>query len=276
VNLPGRRHRDFRPGSANHLHLLAEAKKIAAADRDAYVADPAYEAVPTGPLTAKAYADRRRRDIDPGRAQDQPPGSFPGYTPRPPGRAPTRGASTHHISVVDAAGNAVAVTCTNEQRYGSAVVVPGTGVLLNNQLTDFDGPGSANEPAPGKRPRSSISPVIVVDHGRPALVLGASGGKRIPMGVVTVISNVIDYGMAPALALDVARLDTEQCCTVELEETRIPEADQRELVRRGHTVQARGQYHSQYVPLVQAAGIDPHGRRYAASDPRYQRGAGVP
>jgi len=190
--------------------------------------------------------------------------------------APKESLETTQFSVVDAAGNAVAVTCTNEQRYGSAVVVPGTGVLLNNQLTDFDEPGTANEPAPGKRPRSSISPVIVVDHGRPAVVLGASGGKRIPMGVASVISNVVDYRMTPALAVDAARLDTEQCCTVELEQSRIPEAEQQELTRRGHTIQRRGQYHPQYVPLVQATGIDPHGRRYATSDPRYQRGAGVP
>jgi gamma-glutamyltranspeptidase/glutathione hydrolase len=270
-DLPARRHTDFRPGSANHLHVLAEAKKIAAADRDAYVGDPAFVTVPADRLISKGYADERRGGVDLVRAGDHGAGSFPGVTPRPAGGA-RPGASTHHVSVVDAAGNAVSVTCTVEQRYGSAVVVPGTGILLNNQLTDFDGPGTANEAAPGKRPRSSMSPVIVVDGRRPALVLGAPGGPRIPMGVATVISNVVDFGMAPARAVDAARVEAERCCTIELEDLRVPEREQDELVRRGHTIDRRGEYHPLFVPLVQVAGIGPDGRRFAASDPRYDRG----
>jgi gamma-glutamyltranspeptidase/glutathione hydrolase len=270
-DLPARRHGDFRPGSADHLHVLAEAKKIAAADRDAYVGDPAFVTVPVDRLISKGYADERRGAIDPARAGDHGAGIIPGFTPRPAGGARS-GASTHHISVVDAAGNAVSVTCTVEQRYGSAVVVPGTGILLNNQLTDFDGPGAANEPAPGKRPRSSMSPVIVVDGGRPALVLGAPGGPRIPMGVATVISNVVDFGMAPALAVDAARVEAEGCCAIELEDLRVPGREQQDLVRRGHTIDRRGEYHPLFVPLVQVAGIGPDGTRFAASDPRYDRG----
>jgi gamma-glutamyltranspeptidase/glutathione hydrolase len=217
------------------------------------------------------YADGRRAEIDLGRAKEHGPGSFPGFPARPAGGARS-GSSTHHISVVDAAGNAVAVTCTVEQRYGSAVVVPGTGILLNNQLTDFDDPGTANEPAPGKRPRSSMSPVILVEAGRPALVAGAPGGLRIPMGVATVISNVVDFGMDPALAVDAARVEAERCCAIELEDARVPDREERELVRRGHTIDRRGEYHPLFVPLVQVAGIRPDGRRFAASDPRYDRG----
>lgn len=271
-DLPGGRFGDFRPGSANHLHLLAEAKKIAVADRNAYVGDPAFVAVPTGLLVSKSYAEGQRAGIDLDRAADHLPGEFAGYTARPPG-AGGSGPSTHHISVVDAAGNAVSVTCTVEQRYGSAVVVPGTGILLNNELTDFDGPGSANEPAPGKRPRSNMSPVIVVEDGRPALVLGAPGGPRIPMGVLSVVVNVLDFRMDPALAVDVARVDTERCCTIELEGARVPSRDQRELERRGHRIEGRGDYHPLGVPLVQVAGIGPDGRRFGASDPRSDRGA---
>jgi gamma-glutamyltranspeptidase / glutathione hydrolase len=263
----------FRHSSASHLHVLAEAKKVAVADRNAYVADPAFVDVPTDRLVGKEYADRRRTDIDRNTAKDHPPGQFPGLTPRPPGGGARPGASTHHVSVVDAAGNAVAVTCSNEQRYGSAIVVPGTGVLLNNQLTDFDEPGSANEARAGKRPRSNMSPVIVVDDGRPALVLGAPGGPRIPMGVATVISNIIDFDMDPALAVDVARLDAEKCCTVELEQSRVPAAERQELIRRGHTIVDRKQYHPQFTPLVQLTGIRPDGLRFAVSDPRYDRGA---
>ena len=265
----------FRHSAANHLHVLAEAKKIAVADRNAYVGDPAYVDVPTDRLVARDYAQLRRADIDRDRAKNHPPGNFPGFTPLPPGGGVRQGASTHHISVVDAAGNAVSVTCSNEQRYGSGVVVPGTGVLLNNQLTDFDEPGSANEPRPGKRPRSNMSPVIVLDGERPALVLGAPGGPRIPMGVVEVISNVVDFGMDPALAVDVARLDAEKCCAVELEQDRVPLAVRQELTRRGHMITDRGEYHPQFTPLVQVTGVRPDGLRFAVSDPRYDRAAAV-
>ena len=263
----------FRHSSANHLHVMAEAKKIAAADRNAYGADPDFVEVPTAELTSDEYADRRRDDIDLAQARQPEAGRFRGYTPRPPGRQKPQGTSTHHISAVDAAGNAAAVTCTVEQRFGSAIVVPGTGVLLNNQLTDFDGPGSANEVQPGKRPRSSISPVIVVERDRPALVLGAPGGPRIPMGVATVISNVLDFGMSPALAVDVARIDADRCCSVELEQVRIPAAEREALAARGHTIVDRKQYHPEFGPLVQVTGIRQDGRRFAASDPRFQTGA---
>jgi gamma-glutamyltranspeptidase/glutathione hydrolase len=271
-DLPARRDRDFRHSSANHLHLFAEAKKIVVADRDAYGADPDHVAVPAGQLVSKEYAAARRGGINLDRAQAPGAGAFPGFTPRPPGGG-REGASTHHVSVVDAAGNAVSVTCTVEQRYGSGVVVPGTGILLNNQMTDFDGPGTANEVAAGKRPRSAMSPVIVVDGDRPALVVGAPGGPRIPMGVASVISNVFDYDLDPALAVDVARVDTERCCTIELEQARVPEAERRELVRRGHRIEDRGQYHPAFVPLVQVSGIGADLRRFAVSDPRYDRGA---
>ena len=271
-DLPARTGTAFRHSSANHLHLLAEAEKIAMADRNAWVADPDFVDVPTDRLISEEYAAVRRNEIDLGVAKEYPPGTFPGFGAST-SAVGEGGANTHHISVVDAAGNAVAVTCSVEQRYGSAVVVPGTGILLNNQLTDFDDPGTVNEVAAGKRPRSSMSPVVVVEGGRPALVLGASGGVRIPMGVAAVISNVVDHGMDPPLAVDVARVDAQRCCTVELEHTRVPATERRELERRGHHIDGRGQYHPLFVPLVHVAGIDRSGRTFAVSDPRYDRGA---
>jgi gamma-glutamyltranspeptidase len=92
------------------------------------------------------------------------------------------------------------------------------------------------------------------------------------MGVATVISNIVDFGMDPALAVDAARVEAERCCTIELEEARVPADEQRELVRRGHTIERRGEYHPLFVPLVQVAGIGRDGRRFGASDPRYDRG----
>jgi gamma-glutamyltranspeptidase len=93
------------------------------------------------------------------------------------------------------------------------------------------------------------------------------------MGVASVISNVLDYGMAPALAVDVARVDAEKCCTIELEQDRVPVEERQELIRRGHRIEDRQQYHPQFSPLVQVTGIAADGRRFAASDPRYERGA---
>lgn len=278
----------FQHSSADHLHLLAEAKKLAWADRDGYVADPDFVAVPTDRLISKDYADARRDEIDMTRAKDPKPGAIAGFTPAPTPAA-ADGPNTHHISVIDAVGNAVAVTCTIEQGFGSAVVVPGTGMLLNNQLNDFDDPvypveekpeANKNAPEAGKRPRSSTSPTIVVAEGRPRLVLGGFGGTSIPMGVVLAISNVLDYEMEEAHALDAARIDAVSdaglmCCKIALEQHRVPEAEQKGLLDRGHTMEARGQYDVWSRPAVQMVGLKPDGTQFAASDPRYDRGAKV-
>lgn len=276
----------FRHSSADHLHLLAEAKKLAWADRDGYVADPAYVAVPTERLISKEYADQRRSKIDMTTARNPGPGSVEGFTPAPAAGG-AEGPNTHHISVVDAAGNAVAVTCTIEQAFGSGVVVPGTGILLNNQLTDFDDPvtpvednpaANKNAPEPGKRPRSAMSPTIVVDGGRPRLVLGGFGGPSIPMGVIQAVSNVLDYGMDEGLALDVARsdpatVDGRLCCRLRLEHHRVPPAERESLANRGHTFEEMGQYDPWFQPVVQMVGMRPDQSQFAASDPRYDRGA---
>lgn len=265
----------LRPTSADHLHLVAEAKKLAWADRNAYLADPEYVAVPTDELVAKWYADQRRPEIDLATAGSYAPGRFDGYTPRPPGGG-DEGTDTAHVSVVDGAGNAASVTCTIEQGYGSAVVVPGTGILLNSQLTDFDEAGSANEPAPGKRPRSSTTPVIVSDDaGVARLVLGGVGGPFIPAAVAQVISNVVDFGMDPALALDVARVDGDECCTLSLEQHRVPDEERESLRGRGHTLVDPGQY-ALWGPYLQLVGAEADGvTRFAASDPRDDLGAAV-
>src|SRR3954471_14197306 len=149
--------------SADELHFIGESEKIAWADRNRWLADPDKVTVPAAGLVSKAYAAKRRAEIDPGRAKSYSagrPDGAPQGARAPGGDANPRG-STTSLSVIDAAGNAVALAWTIEQTFGSAAVAPGTGCLLNNELTDFSGPGTANEPGPGKRPRSSISPTIV-------------------------------------------------------------------------------------------------------------------
>jgi gamma-glutamyltranspeptidase / glutathione hydrolase len=252
-------------GSADALHWMAEAQKIAFADRGRYVADPSFVPQPTATLISKNYTAARAGEIRRDRA-----GSY-----QPVQNPPTRPAeSTTHISVVDAAGNAVAVTCTIEQEFGSAVVAPGTGILLNNELTDFGAPGSANEPAPGKRPRSSMAPTIVVERdGRPSMVLGGAGGARIIMGVLVPIVQHVDFRLPLDQALDAPRLDAAngQGGRLELEDARIGPVVTADLERRGHRLQRLGEYAVR--PRINAVGVRAGRRRVAVSDPRTDDGA---
>jgi gamma-glutamyltranspeptidase/glutathione hydrolase len=253
-------------------HLIAEAEKIAFADRGEYLADPAFVRMPIGGLVSKAYAAQRRDEIDADRAKTFAPGRF---------AMPLRAAdvadhnaagTTTHVSIVDSAGNAVAVTCTIEQEFGSAVMAPGTGFLLNNELTDFGAPGTANEPAPGKRPRSSMSPEIVVRDGKPVLVTGGAGGARIIMGVLFSVLGTVDYGLDLPQAVDAERLDNLGSSRLNIEDARVDPAVLAALEARGHILVREGEYGPR--PRVQLAGIDPAtGVRTAVSDSRSDRGS---
>lgn len=264
--------RSFGHSSADHFHFMAESQKIAFADRGEYVADPDFVNVPTQRLIGKSYADRRRDEIKRFRAQESyPPGSFGRGGERERGSRNRQG-STSHLSVIDRWGNAVAVTCTIEQEFGSAVVAPGTGFLLNNELTDFEDPGTANQAEGGKRPRSSMSPTIVAQDGRPVLVTGGAGGIRIIMGVLHAIVNRIDYRMDVAHAIDAERIDALQGLPLEIEDARVSPAAQTELQRRGHQLLRRGEYSLR--PKVQGAATNlGTGRRAASSDSRSDFGS---
>ncbi|MEW5963432.1 MAG: gamma-glutamyltransferase [Pseudomonadota bacterium] len=189
-------------GSVLALHLIAEAERLAYADRDRYIADPSFVTVPAGLLDA-GYLAERRKLIDPARAMKPPAAGTP-----PGMAAPTRGADatverggTTHLSVVDGEGNAVAMTATIEGAFGSGLWA--AGFLLNNELTDFsfravdgDGRPIANRVEAGKRPRSSMAPTIVLDAaGEVEAVLGSPGGNRIPLYVVKALVALIDWGM---------------------------------------------------------------------------------
>ena len=173
--------------------------------------------------------------------------------------------------MIDAAGNAVALTYTIEQTFGSAVVAPGTGFLLNNELTDFGEPGSANEPEGGKRPRSSISPTILVEDGEPVLVVGAAGGAQIIMGTLLAVVNTIDYGVDPAQAIDAEWIDESSGTKMTIEQGRITPQVQAGLAIRGHEIKSGKEREGEYadLPRVQAAGVDTEtGERLTATDPR--------
>lgn len=247
---------------ADRLHLIAEVEKIAFADRNWYLADPAFVPQPTARLVSNEYADERRAEIDGDRAGTYRAGHVPGGDDGPQ-------ASTTHVSVIDAEGGAVAVTCTIEQEFGSAVVAPGTGILLNNELTDFGPAGTANEPAPGKRPRSSMAPTIVVREGRPELVTGAAGGVRIIMAALQGVVNVVELGMPLAAAVDAPRIDNRGGGELEIEDARIDPAVLSDLEARGHVLKRLGEYGP--TPRQQLAGMAPDGTMSAVSDPRTEQ-----
>jgi gamma-glutamyltranspeptidase / glutathione hydrolase len=262
-------------------HLIAEAQKVAWADRNAYLADPAFVRQPVAQLVSKAYATSRRAQIDLNRAGTFRPGTF-ASTGSARGAAGPAGAetgdrnaggSTTHVSVIDRRGNAVALTCTIEQEFGSAVIAPGTGFLLNNELTDFGDPGTANQAAPSKRPRSSMAPTIVVDADRrPALVAGGAGGARIIMGTLLQVVNTVDYGLDLARSVDAERLDNLGGTALNIEDARVDATQLAALQGRGHRLVREGEYGPR--PRIQLAGTDPAtGRRVAVSDSRSDRGA---
>jgi gamma-glutamyltranspeptidase/glutathione hydrolase len=191
---------------ASKVHRFSEAGRLAFADRGRYLADPAFVAVPQRQLLDPTYLRRRAATIRPdasmGRAR---PGDLPGLVENGEGEAAER-PSTTHLSIVDARGNAVSLTSSVEDAFGSRIMV--RGFLLNNQLTDFafqpqlEGRPAANRVEPGKRPLSSMSPTMVFDaRGRVELVVGSPGGSRIINYVARVLADVLDCGAPPDAAL---------------------------------------------------------------------------
>jgi gamma-glutamyltranspeptidase/glutathione hydrolase len=196
------------PSSAEVLHVLTQAERLAYADRDRYVADADFVDVPVRGLLDREYLARRAALIDPARdAGHASPGTPPGLqSARSDAQSPEL-AATSHFSIVDARRNVVSMTTTIEAGHGSHVMVEG--FLLNNQLTDFSfDPGSgsgqvANAVAPGKRPRSSMAPLIVFDaaSGDPVLVLGSPGGSRIIGYVLRATLGALDWQLDPQAAV---------------------------------------------------------------------------
>jgi len=191
------------------LHLITEAEKLAYADRDRYIADPAFVSIPAG-LLAKAYIAKRRHLIDTNAAMAPPEAGRPEDFDQPvPGQDATlERAGTSHISIIDGQGNAVSMTTTIEGGFGSGLWA--SGFLLNNELTDFsffpsdrEGRPIANRVEGGKRPRSSMAPTIVFDDkGQVEMVLGSVGGSRIILYVVKALVALIDWRMSAQEAAD--------------------------------------------------------------------------
>jgi gamma-glutamyltranspeptidase/glutathione hydrolase len=192
---------EARPGSSGAVHLFAEAGRLAYADRDRYVGDPAFVQVPVAGLIDPGYLAERARLVDVARSMVRAaPGTPPGATASLGVDATMEAAGTSHLSVTDARGNAVAMTTTIESAFGSRILVEG--FLLNNQLTDFsfvtgeDGRPAANRVEPGKRPRSSMAPTLVfAPDGRLRMAVGSPGGSAILNYVAKTLVGVLDWDM---------------------------------------------------------------------------------
>ncbi|WP_326727780.1 gamma-glutamyltransferase [Streptomyces phaeochromogenes] len=213
-----------------YLHRYIEASRIAFADRGRWVGDPAFEDVPTKELLSQKYADSRECLIKDDAVLTSPlaPGD-----PRDPAAcaaggtaAPTtyEGENTTHLTAADKWGNVVAYTLTIEQTGGSGITVPDRGFILNNELTDFSfAPASPavhdpNLPGPGKRPRSSISPTIVLDsHSKPVVALGSPGGATIVTTVLQTLTGFVDRGLPLVDAIAAPRASQRNQTTTELE-----------------------------------------------------------
>ena len=211
--------------TAQSLHLYFEATAHAFADRNAYVGDPAFVDVPTETLLSQDFANARACVIDPDVASVKPVAPAPLDTAGCAAaaledRADTEGISTTHLSVVDQWGNAVAYTLTIESTGGSGMTVPDRGFLLNNELTDFSflpNPSDPNIVEPGKRPRSSMSPTIVLDEGDLRYVVGSPGGSMIITTVTQVLMNRIDLGMTLPEAVAAPRASQRNTAAVAAE-----------------------------------------------------------
>ncbi len=232
-----------RPGSSHAVHLFSEAGRLAYADRDHYVGDPAFVQVPAAGLIEPDYLRERALLVKPERSMGQ---ALPG---RPAGAPVTLGtdatlesSGTSHLSVIDARGNAVAMTTTVESAFGSRILVHG--FLLNNQLTDFSfvpeegGRAPANRVEPGKRPRSAMSPTLVfAPEGGLLMTLGSAGGSAIINYVAKALVGVLDGGLGPQQAIAAANMGSRNRET-EIERGTALEGTAAALRAMGHPVEA--------------------------------------
>ncbi|CAM5703750.1 Glutathione hydrolase proenzyme OS=Streptomyces alboniger OX=132473 GN=ggt PE=3 SV=1 [Streptomyces alboniger] len=263
-----------------YLHRYIEASRIAFADRGRWVGDPAFEDVPTKELLSQRYADTRACLIEDNAVLKSPlaPGD-----PRHPKAcaagdkaAPTtyEGENTTHLTAADKWGNVVAYTLTIESTGGSGITVPGRGFLLNNELTDFSfAPADPkvhdpNLPGPGKRPRSSIAPTIVLKDGKPVVALGSPGGATIITTVLQTLTGFVDRGLPLVEAIAAPRASQRNAAQTELEPGLWDGPERAALEQIGHSFKRNPE-------IGAATGVQrlPGGRWLAAAE-KERRGGG--
>lgn len=268
--------REFGWGSAQALHYEIEAMRHAYADRNSFLGDPDFASIPVRKLIDKGYAAKIRDTIKPDKAGVSGDIRL--------GGAPHEGSNTTHLSIIDKTGNAVSMTYTLNDWFGARVVAAGTGVLLNDEMDDFtpnpgvadmDGvvPGETNAIAPGKTPRSSMSPTILTRDGKPVLILGTPGGSRIITTVLQIILNVVDFRMNIQEAVDAPRIHHQWLPDVTYAERYALSPDTRKVLESmGHRFDTPQPATHVAAIIVGAPSLDgkPVGRNrfYGANDPR--------
>jgi gamma-glutamyltranspeptidase/glutathione hydrolase len=239
--LEGHQLNKLAPNSATYLHLIAEVMKHAFADRAQYLGDPDFVKAPIPTLVSKDYAAWIRGRISPVKTH---PAKYYGL-----GNFKAEQGGTTHFSVLDRFGNAVACTLSVNTRFGSKILVPKTGIVLNNEMDDFAIHPSgnvyglvgndANSLQPKKRPLSSMTPTIILQGDRPELIVGAAGGPRIISATLQTILNVLDFQMPVREAVEAPRIH-HQWIPDELNvEDKLPPETKKSLERRGHAVRER-------------------------------------
>jgi gamma-glutamyltranspeptidase/glutathione hydrolase len=261
-------------GSAQSIHLMAETMRHAYVDRNSLLGDPGFVPDRSAALLSPEHAAAIRAAIDPEKATLS--------ATLGPGLRPHESAETTHYSVVDSEGNAVAVTYTLNGNFGAAVVAPGTGFLLNNEMDDFavkpGAPnlfgliqGKVNAIMPGKRPLSSMTPTIVEKDGHPVLVLGSPGGPRITTAVLETVTNIVDFGMPPADAVASPRFHHQWLPdSLYYERGGLRPEIVEALTARGHKPVEQNPWGA-----VELIAIGPDGRLLGVNDPRRPAGAAV-
>lgn len=255
-------------GTPDFIHLVTEAMKPAFADRAFWLGDPDFAKVPRG-LTDAAYARTLAGKIDRSHAA-----SVPSHGEPPASGNDVFGKHTTHFCTADSDGWSVACTATINYTWGSLVTIPGTGIILNDEMDDFSVQpgvpnvfgligGEANAVAPGKRPLSSMSPTIVQKDGQPVLIIGAAGGPTIISQAVLGVIRVIDFGQTPAQALAGPRFHHQWQPDVLRIERGVPAGTRAELEKRGHKLNVVGS-----IGVTQALARATDGTFTGAADPR--------
>ena len=268
------------------LHHYLEASALAYADRNAYIGDPAKVKVPLAALLSPTYAQERACSISPTTAMAKPAaagnvasydGVCGGAARTGTARADTENVETTNMTVADRWGNVVEYTLTIEQTGGSGIVVPHRGFLLNNELTDFSAvydPSDPNRIEPNKRPRSSISPTIVLRHGKPWLAVGSPGGATIITTVLQILFDRIDRGMTLPQAIAAPRASNQNSATTTAEQAFIDQYGAA-LAAYGHAFAPAGAPGTSAAEIGAATGIEfgRGGRLTVAAEPT-RRGGG--
>lgn len=257
--------------SPQAVQVMIEAERRAFADRAEYMGDADFYKVPVEPLTSEKYLTNRMKDFEWDKA-----GSSANIKP---GRLIKESEETTHLSVIDAEGNAVSVTTTLNNSYGSKTVVGGAGFFLNDEMDDFSAKpgvpnlygavgGEANAIAPGKRMLSSMTPTIVSKDGKTFIVLGTPGGTTIPTSVFQTIVNMIDFGMTTEDAVNKPKFHHQWLPDVVDVESGFPHAVRRSLEKMGYTINERGG-----IGRTEVIKVLPDGKFEAVADGRGNDGA---